>query len=155
MDPLMIGILVLSFGVGMALNFVYLRRKLKANLNSQFESKFAKDFQEKVKDELIKRIEEKIKNGEIKPLHLADTTDNVLVDKNTGEVITNEDIESDTHTDSYMNKDDNNLSTSTSTQTSDRKVLIENRKQILKSIGKSDKEIEELINKEFYDDVPF
>ena len=102
-----------------------------------------------------KELNKKIKNGEIKPLHLADTTDNVVVDKNTGEVITSEHNESDTHTDSYMNKDDNNLSTSTSTQTSDRKVLIENRKQILKSIGKSDKEIEELIDKEFYDDVPF
>ena len=98
----------------------------------------------------------KIKSGEINPNpHLAHSTDNVVVDKSTGELITSNDIESDPHTDSNMNKGDIDLTKQTSTHTSDERVLIENRKQILKSIGKSDKEIEELINKEFYDDVPF
>lgn len=97
----------------------------------------------------------KIKSGEIKPMHLAHSNDNVVVDESTGELITSKDIESDPHTDSDMNKDDIDLTKQTSTHTDDEKVLRENREMILKSIGKSEEEIYSILYNEFPDYVPF
>ena len=84
----------------------------------------------------------KIKSGEINP-NLAHSTDNVVVDKSTGELITSNDIESDTHTDSNMNKGDIDLTNNTSTTTSDEEMRKLNREMILNSIGKTSKDYED------------
>ena len=84
----------------------------------------------------------KIKSGEINP-NLAHSTDNVVVDKSTGELITNNDIESDTHTDSNMNKGDIDLTKQTSTKTSEEEMRKLNREMILNSIGKTSKDYED------------
>jgi hypothetical protein len=103
------------------------------------------------------KYKEKIKTGEIKLIHSTDSNDNVVVDKNTGEVIESEHNESDTHTDSYMNKDDNDLTNNLSTKTHDEQVVLwNNRRKILESIGKSNEEISKLLDKEFGEDfIPF
>jgi len=100
-----------------------------------------------------KKLKELVKAGKV-DVSLLDQqpTDTLGLDKKTGEVLTGEEIKSYPHKDLNLNDSDNNL---TDEETS-TEVLMENRKMILQSIGKSDDEIHEHMLKEFPDDyVPF
>jgi len=100
----------------------------------------------------LKKLKEKIKNGEVdESLLSGQPTDTLGLDNKTGELLTGEEIKSYEHKDLNLNDSDNDLTE----EQSKRRMLIKHRREILQATGKSEDEINNMIKDEFYDDVPF